>query len=117
MSHDTQGGFICYWNLLADEVSANAINKGWYDTPREDGTMLMLVVSELAEAVEALRSPDPGKPDTKCPNFSNVEVELADAVIRIMDYARMRGFRVAEAVIDKTEYNKTRPRMHGGKKF
>jgi NTP pyrophosphatase (non-canonical NTP hydrolase) len=117
MSHNTQDGFICYWNALSDEVSANAISKGWYDSPREDGTMLMLVVSELAEAVEALRSVDPGAPDKSCPNFSNVEVELADAVIRLMDFARMRGFRLSEAMIDKIEFNKSRPRMHGGKKF
>jgi hypothetical protein len=109
--------FILAWNAKAVRVYTNAIEKGWYSTPREDGTALMLVVTEIAEAVEALRSADPGKPDKYCPNFSEVEVELADAVIRLMDFGMAKGYRIAEAMVDKIKFNKTRPRMHGGKKF
>ena len=42
-------------NQLRDEIHANAKEKGFYNNPREVGTMLMLVVSELAEALEADR--------------------------------------------------------------
>ncbi len=55
--------------------------------------------------------------DDKLPEFLNVEVELADAIIRIMDAAKERDWRVAEAVVAKAEYNKTRPFKHGGKEF
>lgn len=51
------------------------------------------------------------------PAYLGVEAELADVVIRIMDYAKARGLLVAEAIIAKSEYNKTRPIKHGGKAF
>ena len=40
-------------NKLRDEVHENAKNKGFWDKERETGTLLMLCVSELAEAMEA----------------------------------------------------------------
>ena len=46
---------------------------------------LMLIVSELAEAMEALRHGNP--PDSHIPEFSGMEAELADAIIRIADLA------------------------------
>lgn len=42
-------------NQLRDEIHANAREKGFYDNPKETGTLLMLIVSELAEALEADR--------------------------------------------------------------
>jgi hypothetical protein len=42
---------------------------------------------------------------------------MADVIIRIMDAAQARGWRVAEALVAKAEMNKSRPKMHGGKKF
>ena len=71
--------------------------------------------SELSEALEALRNGNP--PDDKIPQFTGAEAELADVIIRVMDYAEARGFNVAQALVAKVEYNKTRPRMHGGKRF
>lgn len=40
---------------LQKEIHANAVTKGFYDTPPAVGTQLMLVVSELGEALEAHR--------------------------------------------------------------
>lgn len=48
---------------------------------------------------------------------SGVEAELADAVIRIMDYAHARSLDIAGAIIAKMGYNRTRPMRHGGKRF
>lgn len=42
-------------NQLRDEIHANAKEKGFCDSKKEVGTMLMLIVSELAEALEADR--------------------------------------------------------------
>ena len=42
-------------NQLRDEVHENAINKGFWDKERETGTLLMLIVSEISEALEADR--------------------------------------------------------------
>lgn len=44
-------------------------------------------------------------------------VELADAVIRVMDYCESRGWDLGAAITLKHEYNKTRPFRHGGKKY
>ena len=67
--------------------------------------------SELSEALDWLRQGNP--PSDHIPEFSGAEEELADTVIRIMDYAKGRGWNVAEAIIAKLGYNAQRPRLHG----
>jgi len=92
----------------AKEIHANAIAKGFYpENPkdRSEKEMLMLIICELAEAVEAHRenrwmdSGRPGivpeelanDPDNFEANFKalvkdTVEDEMADALIRILDF-------------------------------
>ena len=65
----------------------------------------------MSEALEALR--DGNRRDDKLHGFLGVEVELADVIIRIMDISCKRGWRVADALILKNAYNKTRPYKHG----
>ena len=43
--------------------------------------------------------------------------ELADAVIRIMDYFESKGWDLEAVVLAKSAYNETRPYRHGGKKI
>jgi len=90
-----------------------AKEKGWYETERTPLEYHMLIVSEVAEATEAVRS---GQPPTNTGKPEGEMIELADAVIRIMDYFEYRGFDLEGAIRTKHEYNKTRPHRHGGKK-
>lgn len=107
--------FAIEFNEVAQEVNNIAIDKGWWKGERNDGELIALMHSELSEALEAIRQGNP--PDDKIPEFTGVEAELADVIIRIMDFAAAKGYRVGEAVVAKINYNKNRPYKHGGKKF
>jgi len=107
--------FFKSFEEIQKEIHKTAIEKGWWDADRNDGELIALIHSELSEALEALREGNP--PCEKTGHFSSVTVELADAVIRIMDFAEARGYCIAGAIIAKMNFNRTRERMHGGKKF
>jgi len=98
---------------LQEEAHRIAVDHGWWDRARSAGEALMLVVTELAEAMEAIRTGNPGS--EKIDGFSKVEEELADAVIRILDYAGGRGLNLDGALAAKMRYNEARPYRHGGK--
>ena len=106
--------FKSSFDHMAEECHNTALEKGWWESGRGDGEVIALIHSELSEALEGLRHGNP--PDDKVPEFTAAEAELADAIIRIMDFSVHRGFRVAEAVVAKAEFNKSRQPMHG-KKF
>jgi NTP pyrophosphatase (non-canonical NTP hydrolase) len=70
------------------------------------GEKLMLIVSEVAEAMEGHRK---DLMDDKLPHRKMVEVELADALIRICDLAGFLGLDLAGATIEKLAFNQQRP--------
>jgi NTP pyrophosphatase (non-canonical NTP hydrolase) len=82
---------------------------------------LMLIVSEVAEAMEGHRK---NLNDDKLPHRKMLEVELADAVIRIFDLAGGVGLDVAGALREKLAFNAKRAdhkpenrRAEGGKAY
>ena len=66
---------------------------------------LVLIHSEISEAMEAARK---NLKDDKLPHRSGVEVELADAVIRILDLAGALQLDLAGAIQEKLSYNAVR---------
>ena len=90
---------------LQKDIHKQNVDMGWWDKPREKGTLLMLVVSEVAEAMEGERK---DLMDDHLPHRKMAEVELADAVIRILDYAEAFGYDVESAIHEKIKYNRVR---------
>lgn len=84
------------------DTSGNSITENPYCFSNK----LMLIVSEVAEAMEGDRK---SLPDDKLPHRSMREVELADAVIRIFDLAGAYGMDLGAAIAEKLEFNAQRP--------
>ena len=102
-------------NNLAAAINDNARAHGFWDADRNFGEMLMLVTSELAEALEEHRA---GRPNVYClpekpDKPEGVAVELADALIRILDTMHSLGVDIDAVVADKMAYNASRPFKHG----
>lgn len=101
--------------FLQREIHEIAIKAGWCEEERNKGELIALMHSELSEALEYMRHGNP--PSDHISHFSGVEEELADVIIRIMDFAEHYGMDVAGAVIAKVGFNAGREYKHGGKKF
>lgn len=104
-------------NKLANEIHKNNKEKGFYDGPERTALEYhMLIVTELAEASESVRK---GKPEHYIEEEKpeGEAVEIADALIRILDYAAFKGWDLDFIVEQKLNYNKTRSYRHGGKKL
>lgn len=112
------------------EVHQANVDKGFYEKPKEFGTLLMLITSELAEALEADRHSmtadlnhfneliDDGHDFVKVFKETvkdSIEDEMADALIRILDTCGYMKIDLQKHVELKLRYNATRAQRHGKK--
>ncbi|MBF0595036.1 MAG: nucleotide pyrophosphohydrolase [Candidatus Omnitrophica bacterium] len=88
---------------MCDLCHSIAKSKGFWDKERNVGEALMLVVTELAEAMEAHRKQDQ----------ENFKEELADTLIRLFDLCGGMGIDIEAEITKKCEKNKSRPYKHG----
>lgn len=110
------------FDTLAAEIHTWARGKGFYDrerltvrdpvlgdvegrveNPSLPAEKLMLIVSECSEALSTLRDDD----------REHEAEEVADILIRVLDYAAWRGISLDREVAAKMERNAIRPRLHG----
>jgi len=99
---------------LTDICHSASVSAGWWtnrdgtsfkDNPLAFSNKLCLIHSEISEAMEADRK---GLMDDKLPHRSGVEVELADAVIRIFDLAGAYSLDLGSAIAEKMAFNAIR---------
>jgi len=99
---------------LQATVWKNSVDKGFWSEGQNFGEKIALIHSEISESLEAKRETD--APDNMAEKPEGWGIELADAVIRIMDLCEGHKFDLIGAIEKKHAYNLTRPYMHG-KKF
>lgn len=102
---------------LVRDVDEWAHFKGWRDNKDTTvGDRLMLMVTEVAEAMEEHRTGH--KPDeiyVLHDKPEGIPIELADVVIRIADFCGLYGIDLEAALAQKLAFNQNRPYRHGGK--
>ncbi len=110
-------------NTLRDAIHANAVERGFQDPPQDSATMLLNLIGEICEYWEAYRRNKLDQPCDKTEGMmalfgetlTNGDEEIADILIRGLDFAAAKSSDVNRAVRIKHGYNRTRPFRHGGR--
>jgi NTP pyrophosphatase (non-canonical NTP hydrolase) len=117
-------------NELANYIHATVKAKGFWDKPRETGTLLMLIVTELSEAMEAYRNNKhankislvellhDNNPKSFVKLFENFvkdtfEDEITDVFIQLFDFIGFLQIDIKTHLALKMKFNLTRPYKHG----
>ena len=118
-------------NEWRDEVHKTAVEHGWWDNDVSFPEVVALCHSELSEALEEYRN---GRPVAYADDYSDegfgritdlskfkgrkpegMAMEMADCLVRILDWCGEENIDIEQMVKIKSKYNKTRPYRHGGK--
>ena len=117
--HRDEPDFIEFFDTFQSLSHQIAQAKGWWgpngNEKKSFPEFIALCHSELSEALEWNRGDDDKSDHIK--DFTGTEEELADVIIRIMDWAAGNNLDISGAVVAKLVYNLKREHRHGGKKF
>ncbi|MGO2497741.1 MAG: hypothetical protein ACTH6I_06945 [Vibrio litoralis] len=80
---------IINFERLQNKIHQQNKDMGWWDEPRPFSTFVCLFHSELSEAMEGDRK---GLMDDHLPKYPMAAVELADYVIRLLDYLGSKNY-------------------------
>lgn len=111
-------------NDISDQVYKCALDHGFTETTENVGQKLLLVVEEIVEAHGELRTgraptevyynyAQDGNATRMIEKPEGFPMELADALIRILNIMKGHGIDPEQAVLLKHNYNLTRPFKHG----
>ena len=103
-------------NEFAEDVHRVAVEHGWWVNAPSFPEVIALCHSELSEALEEYRK---GKDAREVYNEDGaphgIAFELADVILRILDYCGHEGIDIERCLEEKNNYNRNRPYRHGGK--
>lgn len=103
-------------NEFAADVHQVAVDHGWWDKEPSFPEVIALCHSELSEALEEYRKGREAKEIySKNGSPQGIAYELADVILRILDYCGHEGIDIEKCLEEKNNFNRNRPYKHGGK--
>lgn len=109
--------FVKWFNRIQFKLYSASVTKGHHDLDLYDletldaFRLLGLMHTEISEAMQIIKRH--GIKDLDRKKKGKLEEELADVVIRIMDFAELNALDVGLAIEDKASFNEHRPHRFG----
>lgn len=109
-------------DAMIQEVYEVNKDNGWFDASRTIEADLLLIISEVVEALEAYRDQGMDRvlafgPSSTALKPEGVGPEMADVLIRVLDFCKRYDIDLHAEYSDKLTYNRTRGYRHGGKRL